>query len=88
MIIQNTGKILEGLYMVGTPAMPVYLLDGEKPAVFDAGLAFLGRIYTDGIKEIIGGRDFYYFFLSHSHFDHCGAIAVLKKSFKKRMQAG
>ena len=81
MIIQNTGKIIDGLYMVGTPAMPVYLLDGEKPAVFDAGLAFLGRIYTDGIREIIGDRDLHYCFLSHSHFDHSGAVAMLKKSF-------
>jgi len=83
MIIRNTGKIIDGLYMVGTPAMPVYLLDGETPAVFDAGLAFLGRIYADGIREIIGDRDLHYCFLSHSHFDHCGSVAVLKKSFPK-----
>jgi len=83
MIIRNTGKIVDGLYMVGTPAMPVYLLDGETPALFDAGLAFLGRIYTDGIREIIGDRNLHYCFLSHSHFDHCGAVAVLKKSFPK-----
>jgi len=37
MIFKNSGKICEGLYMVGPPAMPVYLLDGEKPAIFDAG---------------------------------------------------
>jgi glyoxylase-like metal-dependent hydrolase (beta-lactamase superfamily II) len=81
MIIQHTGKIIDGLYMVGTPAMPVYLLDGENPAVFDAGLAFLGRIYAGGIKEIIGDCDLRYCFLSHSHFDHCGSVAVLKKYF-------
>ena len=81
MIFNDTGKIIDGLYMVGTPAMPVYLLDGETPAIFDAGLAFLGRIYTDGIREIIGARDLHYCFLSHSHFDHCGSVAVLKKSF-------
>jgi len=81
MIINNTGKIIDDLYMVGTPAMPVYLLDGEKPAIFDAGLAFLGRIYTDGIRKIIGTRDLHFCFLSHSHFDHCGSVAVLKKSF-------
>ncbi|UCD78256.1 MAG: MBL fold metallo-hydrolase [Desulfobacterales bacterium] len=81
MIIGDSGKIIDDLYMVGTPAMPVYLLDGEKPAIFDAGLAFLGRIYTDGIRAILGNRDLHYCFLSHSHFDHCGSVAVLKKSF-------
>ena len=81
MIIKNTGKIIDDLYMVGTPAMPVYLLDGDKPAIFDAGLTFLGNIYTDGIREIIGNRDLHFCFLSHSHFDHCGSVSVLKKNF-------
>ena len=81
MIIKNSGKIIEGLYMVGPPAMPVYLLDGEKPAIFDAGLAFLGKIYADGIRQILGRRNLQYCFLTHSHFDHCGSVAVLKKSF-------
>ena len=83
MIFRNTGKIVDSLYMVGTPAMPLYLLDGAKPAIFDAGLAFLGRLYIDGIREIIGRRDPAYCFLTHSHFDHCGSVAVLKKAFPK-----
>jgi glyoxylase-like metal-dependent hydrolase (beta-lactamase superfamily II) len=81
MIFKKAGKIIEGLYMVGPPAMPVYLLDGEKPAIFDAGLAFLGIIYADGIRQILGHRNLHYCFLTHSHFDHCGSVAVLKKSF-------
>jgi len=81
MIIKDTGKIIDGLYMVGTPAMPVYLLDGEKPVIFDAGLAFLGKIYADGIRQMLRGRTPHYCFLSHSHFDHCGSVAVLKKYF-------
>jgi len=81
MIIRNSGKIIDGLYMVGTPLMPVYLLDGTKPAIFDAGLAFLGRMYTEAIRAILSDRSLCYCFLSHSHFDHCGAVAALKKSF-------
>ena len=81
MVFKKAGKIVEGLYMVGPPAMPVYLLDGEKPAIFDAGLAFLGKIYADGIRQILGHRNLHYCFLTHSHFDHCGSVAVLKKSF-------
>ena len=81
MIVNCPGKIIDDLYMVGHPAMPVYLLDGEKPVIFDAGLAFLGNLYTDGIREIIGNRDLHYCFLSHSHFDHCGSVSVLKQNF-------
>jgi len=81
MIFKNTGKIIDDLYMVGPPAMPVYLLDGEKPAIFDAGLAFLGKIYADGIRQVLGRRNLQYCFLTHSHFDHCGSVSVLKKEF-------
>ena len=81
MIIGNIGRVVEDLYMVGHPAMPVYLLDGPKPAIFDAGLAFLGRLYVAGIRAIIGRRNLHYCFLSHSHFDHCGSVAALKKKF-------
>jgi glyoxylase-like metal-dependent hydrolase (beta-lactamase superfamily II) len=81
MIINNTGQIIDGLYMVGTPAMPVYLLDGEKPAIFDAGLAFFGKIYADGIRQVLGRRNLQYCFLTHSHFDHCGSVSFLKKEF-------
>lgn len=81
MIFKNTGKIIDDLYMVGTPAMPVYLVDGEKPAIFDAGLAFLGKIYADGIRQILGRRKLQYCFLTHSHFDHCGSVSVLKREF-------
>ena len=81
MIFKNTGKIIDDLYMVGTPAMPVYLLDGDKPAIFDAGLAFFGKIYADGIRQVLGHRNLQYCFLTHSHFDHCGSVSFLKKEF-------
>lgn len=67
--------------MVGYPGMPMYLLDGDKPAIFDAGLAFLGRLFINGIREILKNRNPGYCFLTHSHFDHCGSVAGLKKSF-------
>jgi glyoxylase-like metal-dependent hydrolase (beta-lactamase superfamily II) len=77
MIIIGTGKISHDLYMLANNAIPVYLLDGDKPALFDAGLAFLGDIYVQAIKEILGSRTPAYCFLTHSHFDHCGSVSVL-----------
>jgi glyoxylase-like metal-dependent hydrolase (beta-lactamase superfamily II) len=81
MVVNSTGKVINDLYMLGTPVMPVYLMDGDTPAIFDAGLAFLGDLYARAIKKILGPRPLEYCFLTHSHFDHCGSVSVLKDHF-------
>jgi glyoxylase-like metal-dependent hydrolase (beta-lactamase superfamily II) len=81
MIFYETGKIVDGLYMLGTAAMPVYLVDGQNPAVFDAGMAYLGDIYVKAIRAALGSRLLRYCFLTHSHFDHCGSVSVFKNHF-------
>jgi len=81
MIINKTGQITEDFYSVGHPAIPIFLMDGKYPVVFDAGFAFLGEIYVKEIKKIIGNRQVEYLFLTHAHFDHCGSVSILKKHF-------
>lgn len=81
MVITKTGKTIEDLFMLGHPAIPIYLLDGDRPAIFDADLSCLGEIYTAEIKKVLGRRKPAYCFLTHSHFDHCGAVSVLKNNF-------
>ena len=81
MIITQTGPIVENFYSIGHPAIPVFLLDGARPVIFDAGFAFLGELYAADIKKIIGNRQVEYLFLTHSHFDHCGSVSILKKHF-------
>jgi len=39
------GKITTDFYMLGHPVAPVYLLDGPKPALFDAGFTTLASLY-------------------------------------------
>lgn len=67
--------------MLGNPAIPVYLLDGENPAVIDAGFSFLGHQYASAISEVLGSRTPAYCLLTHAHFDHCGSVSVLKSHF-------
>ena len=81
MIINKTGQIIEDFYSIGHPAIPVFLLDGVRPLIFDAGFAFLGEIYAREIKKILGDRQPEYLFLTHAHFDHCGSVSILKKYF-------
>jgi len=81
MIINKTGQIIEDFYSIGHPAIPVFLMDGVRPLIFDAGFAFLGEIYAREIKKILGERQPEYLFLTHAHFDHCGSVSILKKYF-------
>jgi len=81
MIINTTGQIIEDFYTIGHSAIPVFLMDGVCPIIFDAGFAFLGEIYAGEIKKILGNRQVEYLFLTHAHFDHCGSVSILKKHF-------
>jgi len=78
MLIKETGKVTNGFYIVGSSTTPVYLLDGLEPVLFDGGFTALARLYETGIKEILGDRSPAYLFLTHSHFDHVGAVSHFK----------
>jgi 2-aminobenzoylacetyl-CoA thioesterase len=79
MILQSIGKIAEGLYAIGDYRLPAYLLIGENPTLFDAGMNFMGPRYLQEIKVYLGDPGHLrYLLLTHSHFDHCGAAPFLK----------
>jgi glyoxylase-like metal-dependent hydrolase (beta-lactamase superfamily II) len=81
MIFNSTGKVVDNFYCLGHTWMPVYLLDGPEPVLFEGGLACLGRIYADAIQTVLKGRAPERLFLTHVHYDHCGATAYLTKVF-------
>lgn len=78
MIIQEIGKICNGFYVVGSARVPVYLLDGPVPVLFDAGLTAGAFLYEAGIRQVLGERMPGYLFLTHSHFDHVGSASYFK----------
>ncbi len=88
MIIDHAGKITDDFYVMGDPAMPVYLLDGPAPVLFDAGLTSMSRLYEEDIAKVLGDRSPVYLFLTHSHFDHIGAAAYLKSLYPQMRIAG
>jgi len=83
----QTGEVFDGFHVVGNETVPVYLLDGPVPVLFDAGLTALGRYEAD-IRRILGDRTPGYLFLTHSHFDHIGAAAHLKSVYPTMKIAG
>lgn len=78
MRIDRTGKIVDNFYALGNEAVPVYLLDGSIPVLFDAGFTVFSHRYETDIRRVLGNRSPGYLFLTHTHFDHVGAAGYLK----------
>lgn len=81
MLFTTTGQIRDKLYLLGHPGYPMYLLDAPKPVIFDACVCFAGNIYVNEIRSILGNREPSILFLTHVHWDHCGAVSHLKDNF-------
>ncbi|MBQ3379011.1 MAG: MBL fold metallo-hydrolase [Clostridia bacterium] len=54
------------------------ILGSEKTAVIDTGAAYCASALIENIERELGGRTLDYIFITHSHFDHVGAVASLK----------
>jgi glyoxylase-like metal-dependent hydrolase (beta-lactamase superfamily II) len=81
MIIEKTGKICEGLYSIGYHFIPAFLLMSTPSVLFDAGLTIAGPRYLEDLEEYLGNvNKLGYIFLTHSHYDHCGAAPFLKRN--------
>lgn len=77
----TTGLVGKNFYVTGLSWTACYLLDGGSPVLFEAGHTCAGRLYEEDIREILQGREPEILFLTHVHYDHCGAAAYLKRVF-------
>ena len=76
-------QILKGLYRLGGPKFPAFLVVGSQRVVqVDAGPAFVGPEYLHDIPKVLGdGRGPDFLFHTHSHFDHVGSTLFLQRHF-------
>lgn len=81
MIFGGKGLVKNGLYVTGFAWSPAYLIDGELPIIFESGFHCMARIYEKDIKEIIQDKKPPYLFITHVHYDHCGATLYLQKAY-------
>jgi 2-aminobenzoylacetyl-CoA thioesterase len=81
MIFKVTGEAVPGFYITGTSWSPVCLLDGPVPTLFEGGIAMAAPLYLRSIAEILKGRTPESIFLTHVHWDHCGAIGPLRDAY-------
>lgn len=60
------------------------IIGSEKTALYDCGMAYCGKYTVENIKKILAAqnrRQLDYVFLSHSHYDHMGALSYIRKAF-------
>jgi 2-aminobenzoylacetyl-CoA thioesterase len=81
LIFDKTGEVRDGFFVAGWSHYPIYLLKGKTPVFFDGCLALLGKVYREAITSVLHGDSPQMAFITHVHFDHCGAIPYLKKAF-------
>lgn len=82
MLFTTTGQVRDCFHISGLSAYPVHLLDvPSNPVLFDGGITVAGKIYEDAIRSVLVDRQPTMLFISHMHWDHCGAVSYLKDAF-------
>jgi 2-aminobenzoylacetyl-CoA thioesterase len=76
-----TGQVTDNFHVLGLTTYPVHLLDGPHPVLFEGGTSCAGNLYIDAIRSVLGTRQPEILFLTHAHWDHCGAVSYLKEAF-------
>lgn len=81
MIIDRIGEVVQGVYLLGHPRYPLYLIDCDRPVIIDTGFSFTADGYAEQIRRILKDRHPVLCLLTHVHYDHCGGTAALKRHF-------
>jgi len=81
MLIKEIGTLTEGIHLTGISIFPITLIDIERPVLFEGGVACVANKYISDIRNILAGRSPEIIFLTHAHWDHCGAVSAIKKAF-------
>ena len=81
MIFAQTGQLTDFFHVLVSKHFPTHLIPGPKPVLFEAGLSCLGPAYVNAVDTVLKDRQPRLLFLTHVHFDHCGAAGFLKRTW-------
>ena len=57
------------------------VLGQEKTALLDCGMAYCASALINNLRQVLQGRLLDYLFISHSHYDHIGAIPYVRSEW-------
>lgn len=79
--MESADKILD---VTAGPGGTAFLVLGRDAcALVDCGMAWSGRLLVRKVKEALGDRPLDYLLLTHSHYDHMGALPMLREAFPR-----
>lgn len=80
----------EGIRRVtaGRGGEAILILGRERTALLDCGMAYCGSRMVENLKKELAGRKLDYVLLSHSHYDHIGALPYVKKAYPQAVTLG
>ena len=80
----------EGIIRVtgGHGGEAILFCGSEKTALLDCGNSYCGPQTVENLVEALDGRNLDYILLSHSHYDHIGALPYIKKAFPEAVVMG
>jgi 2-aminobenzoylacetyl-CoA thioesterase len=81
-VIKEPGRVMDRLELLGTWQNCIYLLEGKETLIVGGGMNWIApdleRQFAAVDLDLSRVR---YLFITHSHFDHCGAVPYLKRKF-------
>ncbi|MCJ7655249.1 MAG: MBL fold metallo-hydrolase [Dehalococcoidia bacterium] len=80
MWIREPGKVTDRLDFLGTREICLYLLRGSDMMIIGGGMSWIApTLEAQFSKMDFEPKKLKYLVVSHSHFDHCGAVPYLKR---------
>jgi glyoxylase-like metal-dependent hydrolase (beta-lactamase superfamily II) len=80
--VSEKGWVAPGLFTTGPFPVPLYVATGDAPVIFDAGVSVAAAEYAEALDTALGETGYEAKnFLTHVHWDHCGAAAFLRSRF-------
>lgn len=84
MWIKEPGKLTDKLIYLGTSEVGIYLLQGKEGMLIGGGMSWIVPALEKQLSTTeLDSERIKYLVISHSHFDHCGAVPYLKQRFPR-----
>lgn len=66
----------------------ILILGSEKTLLLDCGMAYCGPALVENLQAALNGKPLDYILLSHSHYDHIGALPYVKNAWPEAITLG